>query len=395
MRFLAEKIIDYPNYQYLLDGVWSPKIGDLFTREYYQYGKEITDFDYNENNLSLEIFNFLKYNNLLDDSIILSLSGGVDSMVILSILISIRNVWKNFKIYTVSVNYNLRKESYLESEFLKEYCNYHKVHSMIVEVNDSVEDNGNRKFKNMKRSDFEESSLNLRFDAYKSLIDKFNCKGVLLGHHKDDITENIFTNIMKGHSILDLEVMKKNGTRKGVRIFRPLLNFHKFDIYKFSEKNKIPYFLDTTPTWSRRGKMRNEIFPMFSSIFGKNWNHKLNEIGEQSNNWRNTIEINIIEPWIKEVYFFEHGFIIPIKYTEDENLWIYFVPKLFFKINCSTIKRKSILLLFSCLKNSVRKKKVLDSGFAFIIRENHVVIFDEKKFRYNESKFSLENLKLI
>ena len=45
----------------------------------------------------------------------------------------------------------------------------------------------------------------------------------------------------------------------------------------------VPYFKDTTPEWSRRGQMRNTIFPLLNNIFGESWKHKLKEIGNQSN----------------------------------------------------------------------------------------------------------------
>ena len=43
--------------------------------------------------------------------------------------------------------------------------------------------------------------------------------------------------------ILDIEVMKKVGIRKGINIYRPLLDFHKSDILDLAHEYNIPYFL--------------------------------------------------------------------------------------------------------------------------------------------------------
>jgi tRNA(Ile)-lysidine synthase TilS/MesJ len=44
------------------------------------------------------------------------------------------------------------------------------------------------------RSEFEEESRKIRYDLYQEIINEHNCSGVFVGHHKDDIIENIFTN---------------------------------------------------------------------------------------------------------------------------------------------------------------------------------------------------------
>merc|ERR1711988_677867 len=110
--------------------------------------------------------------------------------------------------------------------------------------------------------------------------------------------------------------------------------------------------------------MRNEIFPLFTKVFGNNWKNKFKEIGTQSNNWNSTIKNLIIDPWLSEVNFKEDYFQMPIKYLDDINLWLHFIPKLFFKINYGTIKQKTIIKVVEFLKsNNSSSHIILDSGF--------------------------------
>ena len=361
-------------HQYLLESPANYDIGS----------EQIKSMDLN-NPLVDAIKTFMEENNLYDNGVIVSLSGGVDSMVILSCLLRLR-IERKFSIYVVSINYNLRKESKFEAEFLKKFCRYHNVIYLVENIENTISNSNQRGIYNAdskkvcKRSEFEETSRDVRFNCYRSFIDRHNCNGVMVGHHKDDIVENIFTNSMKGHNILDIEVMKKVGIRKGINIYRPFLDFPKSVIFDLAHQYDIPYFLDTTPTWSRRGRMRNEIFPLFDEVFTKSWKKKFKEIGTQSNQWNDTIERLIIKPWFEDATFGKYGFFIPIKYSNDENLWIYSIPKLFFTINYGTIKKKTIVKLLEIIneeRDETAKKPriILDSGFRASIIENNLQIY--------------------
>ena len=323
----------------------------------YYYGKEsIIDIP-NDENLVVIMRKFLESYKLINKSIIISLSGGVDSMVVLATLLKLKNEL-SLDIHIVMINYNLRFDSYYESCFIRGYCNYHKIPVMIKHIPKLLKDR--RKLGSSKRKEYEENSKNIRFTAYKSLIEEFKCEGVLVGHHQDDILENIFTNIMKGHELLDLEVMKFSGFNNSVRIFRPFLNNKKSEIIEFANKYNIPYFKDTTPKWSRRGKLRNEVFPLFDNVFGEGWRKKLKEVGDQSNNWSKIAYDYIVEPWIEKLDLsnlipvrndYNFLFMFPVMYTKDVNIWKYTIPKFFFKIGLNTISKKQIEKLYDFTKS--------------------------------------------
>lgn len=45
----------------------------------------------------------------------------------------------------------------------------------------------------------------------------------------------------------------------GVRVWRPMLPFDKDVVFDFAHKFGVPYFKDTTPSWSTRGKLRRQL----------------------------------------------------------------------------------------------------------------------------------------
>ena len=275
-------------------------IGEKVLFDKYYNLREIKKINENDNTIEKNILvkqinNFIKINlnNEIKD-VIVSLSGGVDSMVILFILIFLRNKLENkkkFNIYTASIDYGTRSESKYETLYLKKYCEYFNVEFNCVTVS-HVE----RKTGQNTRNEYEEESQKIRFDLYNQIIGNINIKnnneekvGIFLGHHKDDLVENIFNNIIKGRSINDLEVMEEISKKKNIIFYRPLLEYYKEEIYNFSNKYKVPYFRDTTPKWSKRGLLRNEIFPLIERVYGPSWKINYNKLGLQSRNLKNEI----------------------------------------------------------------------------------------------------------
>lgn len=328
----------------------------------YVFNKSYLDNIDNNNILLITIDKFCQENNVYKNGAIVSLSGGVDSMVILACLIYLRNKMnKPFPIYAAHINHNLREESNDEVKFLIKYCDTMNVNLYITNVN----------IDNCSRSEYEESTRNMRFDTYKRIMEEHYMKhnifdvdlfpiGVFVGHHMDDIVENIFTNSMKGGNILDLEVMKPISTIHDVKLFRPFLSFKKDIIYSFAHTYNVPYFKDTTPEWSKRGKMRNEIFPLLDNVFGKSWRDNIKHLGSQSNDWGQYINDYIVMPWMKEVKYdntcINTRIIIPVK---NQPKIIY---NLIFRIclhGCGSnmLKRTSVAKIMEMILNHNKNKK--------------------------------------
>jgi tRNA(Ile)-lysidine synthase TilS/MesJ len=55
--------------------------------------------------------------------------------------------------------------------------------------------------------------------------------------------------------------MKDEIIEQEVTILRPMLGIAKADIVKFADHNNIPHLYDSTPSWSKRGQMRDKLIP--------------------------------------------------------------------------------------------------------------------------------------
>lgn len=223
--------------------------------------------------------------------LLISLSGGVDSMVLITIL-----AWFEYDIVAAHINYNNRPESVREQIFLEEWCHYNNIKLYVKSIEDI-------KRNNVKRSDYEAITKQIRLEFYKEIIEKENINYVLLAHHKDDIIENIFANICRGRNILDLAVIREHANISNINFARPMLPYYKSVIYEFAEKYQVPYFKDTTPDWSIRGKYRNVISPAIEDAFTQSTKENLMYMSDQADQWNSLIEKQIIKPFLENVKY--------------------------------------------------------------------------------------------
>jgi tRNA(Ile)-lysidine synthase TilS/MesJ len=170
----------------------------------------------------------------------------------------------------VHLVYGNRAESEHEYRFLASYCKKLGVKLSVYRIKWLRRGEIDRQF-------YEDMTRDLRFMAYKACGLQ---PTVLLGHIKDDVVENIWTNIAYCHHLDNLKKMKSEEVQFGVSITRPFLAVEKSDIYHVSEHLAIPYLKNTTPSWSNRGKFREHFHAATVAQFGESIDSKVIEFAE-------------------------------------------------------------------------------------------------------------------
>ena len=193
-------------------------------------------------------------------TIIVSLSGGVDSMVALYLCKYIKDTYNSNKIkniIAIHINYNNRTHSGDELDFVNYYCNKLGIKLYLRTIKEISRNNC---LHNGLRDLYEDITKNIRYDMYRLNI-KNDRTYILLGHNKDDCFENVITNISNKsnyNNLCGMEVLKEI---EGMMFWRPLLSIEKRHILDCANINKIPYLYDSTPAWSVRGKIRDTVRP--------------------------------------------------------------------------------------------------------------------------------------
>ena len=262
----------------------------------YNLFKEEHVTEKNTVNLLKIVYDYL-FSKSMGSNVIISLSGGVDSMVLLALL---KRLLPFGKIVALHINYGNRDETDLEEQFLKQICDANNIEFKVKRFEDYTRGSVNR-------NEYEERTKKERFKFYKDNMTEDSI-GIFLAHHRNDEQENIFSNLLKGQSLIDLTALKDETVVNNVCLLRPFINITKDMIYDFAYKHSVPYFKDTTPDWSNRGKLRRKVFPVLKEIY--NLEDNLDKIGLESIELNQLIVQKIIKKYISESVKEENGVII-------------------------------------------------------------------------------------
>jgi tRNA(Ile)-lysidine synthetase-like protein len=287
---------------------YNPQIHDLKCEQYKQCTSSKIIINLQDNNLYKSILNYCQKYKIKKVGV--SLSGGVDSMVLLFILHQLVLNNNLEKVVAIHINYNWEcrnNECQEEADYLWNFCsnlNTDIILRNITHFNSEVD-----KRINIEREFIDEETKMIRFNTYKYCADKYNLDGICLGHHKGDLIENVFMNFAKGKNILDLFITKEYDLQHNVNILRPMLDHLKDDILNIAHENNIIYFKDTTPDWSFRGTMRKKMFPTMID-FDKMIMGNFYKMGKQSAEWGEFINNKLINPILKNTQNYKYGFMI-------------------------------------------------------------------------------------
>lgn len=179
-----------------------------------------------------EVLNYIRYNTVLhsNDYVVIGLSGGPDSMVLLNLLIQYKHEI-GFNIVCAHVHHNVRKESDDEADFVKNYC---ENNNLIFEMT---------KF-NYEDKFSESLAHKMRYEYFNKIIIKYNAKYLFTAHHGDDLIETILMKIVRGASLsgyLGFDSIIENDNYTTIR---PLVFVTKNEILDYAKDINIPYVLD-------------------------------------------------------------------------------------------------------------------------------------------------------
>ena len=238
---------------------------------------------FNDNIFNDNIFN----DNIQKRCVCVSLSGGVDSMVLTYILKKMETLL-NINIKVFHLSYNNRTESQYERQLIWTFCQ--KLNIPIYNYTIPYLKRGD-----INREKYEKITRKIRFKCYE----KMSCP-IILGHIYEDKVENIFTNLSTNKHIFNLQKIKLISEIQGISIIRPFINTEKADIFKYAHICKIPYLNDTTPLWSNRGKFRTNFINHYIKQYDKGISNIV-KVSESLQNYGELIQETVIQPMITDL----------------------------------------------------------------------------------------------
>ena len=193
------------------------------------------------------------FNQLKDKKLLLAVSGGLDSMVLMHLFQEL-----NYSIGIAHCNFQLRgNESDEDENFVK--LQAEKFQIPIFSIQFETE-----KFANTNKLSIQLAARKLRYDWFYQILEQENYDYLLTAHHLDDQLETFLINLSRGTGIEGLTGIPATNDK----IMRPLLPFSREEILAFAEENSLSWREDSSNASTKylRNKIRHDVIPILKSL---------------------------------------------------------------------------------------------------------------------------------
>lgn len=180
--------------------------------------------------------------------LVVGVSGGVDSMVLLYCLHEAQ-----FPLHAVHINYQLRgSASELDEALVREFCLERQIPLSVERAT-------------YERGNLQNWARKYRYEAFQSIG-----AHIVLAHHADDQLETVLMNLLRGGGFEGAKGMLSVTQRGDAIFYRPLLKIRKSALYTFAQEKQIPFREDNSNQSNqyRRNALRNLIIPQIETHFG-------------------------------------------------------------------------------------------------------------------------------
>jgi len=189
-----------------------------------------------------------------DDKLLVAVSGGVDSMALLHLLL--QGGYEN--LIVAHCNYQLRGEaSNLDESLVADFCASHDIPFELKRFEMEAEKEQGHSLQMKARA--------LRYDWFDTLLRHHKSQHLLLAHHLVDNIETVLMNLFRGTGIRGVSGMKIMAEYK----VRPLLNFSQADIKAYVAEHHVP-FRDDESNFKNdylRNSIRHKLLPVIEELF--------------------------------------------------------------------------------------------------------------------------------
>lgn len=183
--------------------------------------------------------------------LLLAVSGGVDSMVMLDILSK-----SDFTIGVAHIDHHTRNgQSTKDATFVRNYCEERVIPCHISVFEKSAAANNN----------FQAAAREYRYAYFNGLLEEHGYTHMLTAHHQDDRWESLVHNLSKSAGIDGLSTLRYGDQN----LIRPLLDFRKKEIVAYAHECDIPFVHDISNESDdyTRNKIRHHITPAIEGVF--------------------------------------------------------------------------------------------------------------------------------
>ncbi len=188
-----------------------------------------------------------------DTKLIVAVSGGVDSMVLLTLLATCQQ-----PVVAAHFDHQLRPESGKEAQLVRDYAASLGIPFI----------QGRWPKNEHPQSGLEAAARNARYRFLLATAAEAHSTHLVVAHHADDQLESILLQLARSGNALKMAGLPAARMLKGVQVLRPLLGVDKATLYTYAAANHIPYAEDASnlSIALRRNRIRHQVVPELKKV---------------------------------------------------------------------------------------------------------------------------------
>lgn len=187
------------------------------------------------------------------DKLLLAVSGGVDSMVLLHLCLQ-----AGYHFSVAHVNFKLRGEAADADETLViETCKAHQIQCYTTSFDTQA-------YANKHKLSIQMAARDLRYNYFNTLINQHHYTKLVTAHHADDHIETFFIKLLRSSGIKGLTGIPLQNNN----IIRPLLFANKSQIENYANENQIKFNTDSSNLKDDylRNQIRHQLIPAINGL---------------------------------------------------------------------------------------------------------------------------------
>ena len=196
-----------------------------------------------------------------NDTLLLCVSGGGDSMALLGLMLALKKKY-SWRLTVAHLDHGLQKNSRQAQRLVQRVCEKNNIpfYSKKVQVRAaairhklSLEDAGRRE----------------RYLFFGSVAKKVRADKIVTAHTLDDQAETVLMRLLRGSGFRGLSGIPDKRAEGRTELLRPLLSCSKKDLIAFVKKMRLPFVRDLSNRDTRflRNRVRHRLLPLLRRHF--------------------------------------------------------------------------------------------------------------------------------
>lgn len=294
------------------------------------------------------------------EPVLLALSGGVDSMVLLKLIGQLPRYLRP-KLHIAHFNHNLRDISQQEQKEISLYCQ-RQGFSFHTE---SWSEGGNVK------GNVEAKAREARYAFLYEVMEEQNIEKLLTAHHGDDQVETILMKLIKGSLLENFQGIKDVNVILGKTVIRPLLEFTKHELQIYADSEQLVYWEDASNASDDylRNRVRRYMLPVIQEE-NQNYLRQIHNFVTQLQYSQSVIEEYVYPKYEQmvdeEAKRIDLTFFLKESYEVRYHILIRFLQQVYVKQSLGTLHHKQLEEILTISEKQGEKEVHLENGWRMV-----------------------------